>query len=106
MAGRSVLSIERGSNANGKWQKYYNSGGDLVCVSQHGNTSGTHGTEITLPISMPDTGFVPVATGQNWGQMLAIVEPLSVTKFQVYIAAHNGVNGGAQLIRWHAEWFL
>jgi hypothetical protein len=58
LASKAVASFENGSNANGRWAKWYDKDGNvLVCIQYAFGLSKLVNDTITFPVAFPDTNI-------------------------------------------------
>lgn len=101
--GNQVASYTYGSNANGRWQKWFDKDGNVIRVEQYNpvDVSRANGTQITLPTAMPDANYNVHMVSVNIS-MWCNYYTRSTTTF--YVSNQNPANYQTATSNWSVVW--
>lgn len=105
LAGKEVASYTYGSNANGRWRKWFDKDGNVVACLQYNRgltIPGSGELAITFPTDFPDTNIHPLHPHLYSGTAFVVMSITSATAGQLSCRNHNG--GGAAAAGSSVSW--
>lgn len=107
LANKQVAAVDYGSNANGRWIKWYDKNGNTLACFQHKtgvSIGGSAELAITFPVAFPDANVVPMHPHVYSGNSFVVMGVITATTAQLSARNFAGAGVAASGVSWGAWW--